>query len=262
MNFYISAHKNITKNPTQSDYSMHTHNDYEIFYFLSGNAEYSVEGNKYHLSPGDIMIMRKDEFHYLILKSNATYERIIVNFLLPDEFKNSGLLDAFNNRRAGEKNLYRTTSIQYNHMLYYLKKICETEDKERRFYYLLPFLDELREAFNLNFSHETPTVDRTTHIIKYINEHLEENITLSSVAEHFFLSQNHLNRIIKENTGTTLWEYITIKRLFKAREKIYKGEKPTTACISSGFKDYATFFRSYKKHFGTSPKWDKPKIQA
>ena len=259
MDIYISAYKHLTKTPTQSDYTLHAHNDYEIFYFLSGNAEYSVEGNKYHLSPGDIMIMRKNEFHYLILKSNTPYERIVVNFDLPDEFANSGLLDAFNNRRAGEKNLYRTTNIQYNHMLYYLRKICETNDSDRQFCYLLPFLDELKEAFSSNFDSEAPTIDRATHIINYINEHLEENISLSSVSEHFFLSQNHLNRLFKENTGTTLWEYVTVKRLFKAREKINAGEKPTKACISAGFKDYATFFRSYKKHFGTSPKLDKPK---
>ncbi len=260
MNFFISAKRHICENPQQDNFNIHNHNNYEIFYFISGNAEYSVEGNKYHLTPGDIMIMRKNEFHYLILKSNAPYERIIVNFDLPEEFAENGLLDAFNSRRAGEKNLYRTTNIQYNHMLYYLKKMCKAEDNNRRLCYLLPFLDELKEAFALNFDNEAPIVDKATHIINYINNHIEENISLSSIAEHFYISQNHLNRLFKDSTGTTLWEYVTIKRLFKAREKINAGEKPTQACISAGFKDYATFFRSYKKHFGISPKLDKPKI--
>ncbi len=249
-----------TKNPTQSQFYLHTHNEYEIFCILSGNAQYSVEGNKYKLMPGDIMIMRKNEFHYLLLKSNEPYERIVVNFSVDAEMESNDLLAPFICRKAGERNHYRPSSLQYNHMLYYLKKLCKANTMQKKSCYLLPFLSELNEAFELDFNSQKPTKDKATHIINYINSHLEEDISLTGVSEDFFISSNHINRIIKETSGTTFWEYVTVKRLSLAREQIKSGRKPIEACFSSGFKDYATFFRSYKKHFGVSPKADKSPI--
>lgn len=257
MDIKITSMWSTTKNPMQSQFRLHTHNEYEIFCILSGNAQYSVEGNKYRLIPGDIMIMRKNEFHYLLLKSNEPYERIVVNFSVGAEMEGNDLLAPFISRNAGERNHYRPSSLQYNHMLYYLKKLCRADNAQKKLCYLLPFLDELCEAFELNFDLQKPTKDKATHIINYINSHLEEDISLTGVSEEFFISSNHINRIIKETSGTTFWEYVTVKRLFLARERIQSGQKPTEASISSGFRDYATFFRSYKKHFGVSPKADK-----
>lgn len=259
MDIKINASRTTTKNPKQDDFKLHTHNDYEIFCFLSGHADYSVEGNRYKLLPGDIIIMRKNEFHHLILKSDAPYGRVVVNFDIPSNPLNNELLSAFNKRNAGEKNLYRPSSLGENHLIYYLQKMVYAKNDERRLCYLLPFLDELTDFFASGNPGVAPQRDRATDVINYINEHLTDELSLSNIARRFFISQNHLNRIFKESTGTTLWDYITVKRLVMARDKINAGQKPTDACISSGFKDYATFFRAYKKHFEASPKTHKQK---
>lgn len=260
MNFIIVASRAITKKPNQDNFKLHAHTNYEVLCFLSGNADYSVEGNRYKLLPGDIIIMRKNEFHHLIVKSDATYERVLINFDIPSNPLNNQLLSAFNNRNAGERNLYRPSSLGDNHLIYYLQKMVQAKNDERRLCYLLPFLDEITEFFEADNFTEAPVKDHAADVINYINLHLTEDLSLSSIADSFFISQNHLNRIFKESTGTTLWDYITVKRLVMARDKINCGKKPTEACISSGFKDYATFFRSYKKHFGVSPRSDKKPI--
>lgn len=46
---FIKAEKSTDQNPNPSMYAMHTHDTYEIFCFLSGNAKYFVEGNVYPL---------------------------------------------------------------------------------------------------------------------------------------------------------------------------------------------------------------------
>lgn len=68
------------KNPDADMFHMHTHAVHEIFYIISGDADYAVEGNFYRLRRGDIMIMRRHEAHCLKLRSSAVYERITVNF--------------------------------------------------------------------------------------------------------------------------------------------------------------------------------------
>lgn len=254
MELKITAARQLSENPIQENYKLHTHENYEIFCFLSGNADYSVEGNRYKLLPGDIVIMRKNEFHHLILKSNAPYERIIVNFSSSDGIPDASLLAPFEQRKAGQKNLYRPSNIQDNNLVFYLKKMIEVKEEHRKICWLLPFLDELNDAFQKENSYEKPIKDKATDVINYINKHLTEDLSLLWLSEHFFISQNHLNRIFKESTGTTLWDYVTVKRLILAKDKIELGAKPTEAYLAAGFKDYATFFRAYKKHFGTSPK--------
>lgn len=260
MNIEISADRYTNLFPTREKYPLHTHNNYEILCFISGNADYSVEGNRYKLVPGDIMIMRKNESHHLILKSDVPYERILINFDFLEETGFEELLAPFNNRDAGEKNLYRPSILKDSNLIFCLKKLSICKNKTRKICWLLAFLEELNCVFESKNAYEKPTKDKATHIISYINAHLTEDISLASLAEEFYISQNHLNRLFKESTGTTLWDYVTVKRLVLARDKLSLGEKPTEIYKDSGFNDYATFYRAYKKYFGTSPKAAKVKI--
>ena len=69
----------------------------------------------------------------------------------------------------------------------------------------------------------------------------------------FFISKSQLCRLFKKATGSTLWQYITIKRLTKARLMLREGEKPTKVCFACGFNDYSTFYRAYIKYYGHGP---------
>ena len=57
----------------------------------------------------------------------------------------------------------------------------------------------------------------------------------------------------KEETGYTIGNYVTMKRLRYARELILGGMPVTQACFECGFQSYSTFSRAYKKNFGISP---------
>ena len=65
-----------------------------------------------------------------------------------------------------------------------------------------------------------------------------------------------ISRIFHQATGSSLWEYVTIKRLLAARAMIQRGEPAGTACLACGFSDYSAFFRAYRSHFGHVPRQD------
>lgn len=264
MDIYIENQYSSTENPIQGDYPMHIHNNsHEIFCFLSGDAGYSVEGNRYQLEHGDLMLMRKGEVHHLILKSDIRYERIVINFDISasSDIDPSGrLLAAFNDRSLGKYNHYRSSLFPDNQWQYYLKKICGYNDPQQKLCYLLPLLNDLADCFEtVKNSNSHAEKDRAAAVIKYINSHLSDELSLDFLAEYFYLSKTHLNRIFKQSTGTTVWDYITVKRLFMARELINAGESPTKVYPLCGFQDYTTFYRAYKHHFGISPKSDTTK---
>ena len=62
--------------------------------------------------------------------------------------------------------------------------------------------------------------DVAQEILRYINEHLTEHLTLEGLAEKFYMSKNHLTAIFKRAAGTTVARYILYKRMTIARKEL------------------------------------------
>ena len=251
----ICAHER-TQNPSLEERMMHSHDTYEVYYLLSGDADFLVEATRYHLHPGDLLLMRKGEVHMFRLRSCAPYERMHVNFdvsSLLSKLDMAELLSPFSDRDLGTFNHYPATLFPDHRFRGDMERICNA-DKEDRLLYLLPLLAEIREAFEtLKTTPAAVSPDRASAIVAYINAHLSEELSLEDLSSRFYLSQTHLNRIFRAATGTTVWQYITIKRLYFAKELLDAGKKPTEVAPLCGFKDYTTFFRAYKKLFSAAP---------
>ena len=58
----------------------------------------------------------------------------------------------------------------------------------------------------------------------------------------------------KEQTGYTIGNYLSTKRLLLAKDLIAEGAPITEVCYACGFKNYSTFSRAYKKSFGEAPR--------
>lgn len=252
-----------TENPDPSSFNMHTHDQYEIFCFLEGNAKYFVEGNTYPLKSGDIFIMKKAEAHSLLISGCVPYERIVVNFSADaiEESMRAKLISFLDNRPLGRNNRYSASVFHDTNWLYYLKKICSSEDVQKQSIYLTVLLSELYEHYGEIKTQENANKG-IMDIVKFINNNLSENISLDSICERFFISKAHINRKFKKIIGSTVWEYITAKRLLLAKEQLQNGMAPTSVYMKCGYKDYCTFFRAYKAKFGVSPKTDARKHSA
>lgn len=69
----------------------------------------------------------------------------------------------------------------------------------------------------------TASNHKMIHVIDYLNAHLTDDITIDFLAEHFYLSRYHLMHAFKEETGYTIGNYLTTKRLLLARDQIAQG---------------------------------------
>ena len=94
-------------------------------------------------------------------------------------------------------------------------------------------------------------------IIAYINHDLTEIKNMEFIEQNFYFSRSYLNRIFKKATGSTIWDYIIVKRLMRARMLIQSGKSASYVCLKCGFADYSSFYRQYKQRFGISPSHDK-----
>ena len=258
MNYYIESALMITENPGVGNATMHSHDVYEIYLFLEGKSDYLVEGSKYRLRKGDIMLMRRGELHINSIRTDATYKRCYVNFDISALLAETGslyLLDIFDKRPLGEYNHYRAKDFPDNHWQYFMQSLCNASSKEEALCYLLPLLNELNKCHS-NMTQLTTQKEPNTvaEICKYINSDLTRELSLEQLSDKFYISKTHLNRLFKTNVGTTVGQYIKLKRLFYARELIQQGLTPTDVYTKCGFHDYTTFYRAFRQQFGLSPK--------
>ncbi len=256
------------EHPNNEIYTMHAHDDIEILFFISGSAEFRVEGNSYILEPNDVMIFRPAEAHVICLDENEPYERIIMGVPMSyfSEIDLDGeFLQPFFNRDPGTLNRYNASDFSTNLYQHCFYKACtksdELSDIVRVKSYLYPLLAEIKTAYAKKKSKEPlnkGSFGFAYRVVGYINEHLYEDISLEKVSEEFFMSKSQINRIFKKAIGSTVWEYITVKRLLAARAKIRSGVSAANASIMCGFYDYSSFYRAYRSRFGCSPKEDLP----
>ena len=253
----IEARKKYTFNPNLETFEIHTHTTYEIFCFLSGKAKYYVEGNIYNLKPGDILIMKKAEAHSLLISADIPYERITVNFnnsaLLNDSTLD--LLSFFDNKPLGKNNRFAASKFNNTNWIYYLENICNSNNEYEKRIYLTILLNELCNNY-CNITDDEIYYDNISLILDYINQHITKNITLDQLCNHFHISQAQLNRKFNKMVGTTVYKYITTKRLLLAKELLKGGKQPTAIYNECGFNDYCTFYKAYKEKFKVSPKLD------
>lgn len=262
----IYFHHSIDEKPKDTSFKMHLHEQLEIYCYIGGDAVYLVEGTEYPLIPGCILIMRPSESHMIKILSDKTYERFSLHFL-PDIISgidpSHTLLKPFYDHPLGKGNLFLPTDFKLEQPLELLQNMCNTgiSDMQKKIEIkirLFTLLSTISSAF-LSKQFELKNTDEeklTQKILNYVNLHLFDDLTLGSLSEYFFMSVSQFSRVFKNATGSSVWEYIMIKRLIAAKNNIKKGTQATVAAQQCGFHDYSAFYRAYKKFFGHSPNKD------
>ena len=91
-------------------------------------------------------------------------------------------------------------------------------------------------------------------IIDYIDHHYSEELNRKVLSDLVFISPDHLARIFKHETGKTLINYITDKRIEEAK-KLLLNSNATVYIIADqvGYDNYSYFSKTFKKNTGLSP---------
>lgn len=259
----LNAHYTHNEHPDPKNFQTHIHDWYEIYYFINGSGLFKVEGNSYPIESGSVLVMRSGEAHYIDINPNRPYTRISIHFdpcIISDIDPENILLYPFTKRPLGRINLYNSSDFK-SELYHTLIQNMTIETGERRIQVLsnlVPLLNEIRIAFEDKNKNAENAENSTIHnIVTYINSHYSESINLDVICDRFFVSKSQLCRTFKQATGSSVWKYVTIKRLLAARELISLGQAPTEIYSKCGFNDYTSFFRAYKMHYGIPPTKEK-----
>lgn len=122
----------------------------------------------------------------------------------------------------------------------------------------LQFADELIDFYVYFIAdRKQPTFRHQTvnRVIMYINDELETDLTVESIANKFHISTSHLSRIFREHVGITLVEYLNVRRVEESQYYLRHTNKSITS-ISEQFHfcNQSYFTRIFKKYTGVTPK--------
>ncbi|MBE5960539.1 MAG: AraC family transcriptional regulator [Lachnospiraceae bacterium] len=97
-------------------------------------------------------------------------------------------------------------------------------------------------------------IEQINQAINYIEEHIEEKMDVTKIAESAYLSSYHFQRIFHVLTGVTVAEYIRNRRLTLAAHKLTNPAYTVTeAALQYGYESIDAFTRAFQRLHGVSP---------
>ncbi|GAB0167269.1 AraC family transcriptional regulator [Lysinibacillus sp. CTST325] len=109
-------------------------------------------------------------------------------------------------------------------------------------------------SIHIRFYEDLTKQEQLQKAIQYIEEHFDEQLTISDVAKYINFSATHFSRLFKKETGRNFVDYVAFTRIIKSlpylRKYDYTIEKISFIC---GFNTPNYFSLTFKKYVGISP---------
>ena len=244
----------------------HYHDFHKIILFLQGQGDYIIEGKSYPLKPRDIIFVSAGEIHRPIISPDFPYERIVI-YMSPEFLKTYAregeeLTACFRQAHAGSSVMHVMPGKSHD-LLYHMEKLEKSTHipgfakhlyTELLFIEFMILLNRALLEHEIEELHDAEYHPKIQELLQFINEHLFEELSIDELACHAYMSKHYMMRRFKAETGCSIHQYITNKRLLHARS-LLSGELPVTQiCYDCGFHDYSTFSRAFKELFRMTPK--------
>ena len=125
--------------------------------------------------------------------------------------------------------IYRITRLQYNMILFYTQQVQRIR-------------------------HGNYATDLVRNVANYVQHHLSEAITTGQIADHLFLSRQHLSRRFTREAGITLAAFIRNEKNEEGKRLLRYTEKPVSAIAAYlGFSSQGHFSKVFKELTGMTP---------
>ncbi len=257
----IRFYRSEDERPVPGNFARHCHNNYEIIYVVSGTGKYVVEGECYELRPDTLMLFRPGEFHYVDVQESCRYERCVFHFKAGALHGAKEAIEKLSRVPPGEGNFFeaRDFSISVAPIFERFSRLSTLpkKDAERLAPLMLTELVLLLAAADPVAREKKKDEPIGARVIRYLNAHLSEPLSLDILCNNFYVSKYYLCRAFKEHNGISILGYLNSKRVMLAKQMIESGETAVAAAEKVGFSDYSTFYRAYRKSFGRAPTSDK-----
>lgn len=255
------------REPKPNTVEVHHHDFYEVYYLLGGKVEYWVDGHIIRMLPGDLLLINPMELHRPIPdQSSPVYERIVLwinKEYLEGLFAGKlRLSSCFDTKLPGRAHLIRPAASERSALTARMSELVrefynrDFGSEECAYGIFLQFMVHLnRMSLHTEQQEESARMSELVeNVLNYVTEHIQQELTLESIADKFYVSKYHLSHAFSREVGVSVYRYIMMRRLLMARHLLSAGEPAGQVCRSCGFSDYTSFYRAFRSEYGVSPR--------
>lgn len=233
----------------------HHHNDYELYFLISGSRKYFLSTQIFTIQPNQIMLIKPNVPHQVTINLNIPYERYVL-YISPKMM--SDLCKEFPSINQIPStpffNLQENTFKQAIKLLIKLQRETVIQDTfssdciKSTLAELLIFITRNNHIASLT------TNKKDIHLqnaINYILENYSEPLTLEDCANIACMSHSHFSRVFHKTTALSFKEFLNQIRIDRACELLENTSKPISQiALIVGFSSESYFgyiFRKLKK---------------
>lgn len=264
----IWDHRTTTDVPLEGYY--HWHPCCEILWVHEGEGTVIVNQNAHEIRRGMLFVFQPYQLHkvYPMASENRPYVRSKMYFL-PGEISEkltffphrNGLLAQLSERSG------LTHAFDFTKQIDLLDELCDWHNRpgvaennqEEAFLLLMQLLGTIeRESYNIDNwavkAAEQRPLRYSEKIMRWIEDHYSEEISLEHLAEELHLSKFYVSRVFRQETGSSITDYLTARRIKQACRLL----QTTTLSVEQigikiGLPDVSYFIQLFRKVVGTTP---------
>jgi AraC family transcriptional regulator of arabinose operon len=225
--------------------------EYIFLYCTAGKGTVLLEGETFTLGANDAFCIPRRRGHHYFADARDPWSLLWVHFKGED----TGLYPLEERRKIHFESVYAANRMHFLFDL--LFRVLEANYTEGNFIYISQVLQLiLSEAYFREKSGGVQAQNkRITDIVRYMDRHLEKNLTLEALAETFGLSKSYLNALFQEYTQHAPLEFFTHLKMKRACGLLRSTEAPVYEIAAGlGYEDPYYFSRAFKKVVGVSPR--------
>ena len=114
--------------------------------------------------------------------------------------------------------------------------------------------EQMKQIEKMEQAAKTSTTVLTEALTSYIDNHLQDNLSLNEIEKTFHYSKYYLNRIFLREKGETIYKYIQINRLNKAAKELVLTKRPIIEiAFEAGYDSQQSFTQAFHQIFLDSP---------
>ena len=220
----------------------HFHRAFEIAYVFEGEAKYRVEEEDFFAEKDQIIFAH---CYYRHRSYDVTKHRKYV-IAVPEQLAHDItplLSESTLPHLLPDKEFNQT-------LLPYFKALSETTETTSEIvvkgYVSLIFGLLLSHYKSITVAAQSKNISIIVKILGYIDQHVEEPLSLGKIAEHFGYNTSYFSRLWSSSVGIPLHQYVNFLRLdrFAQLMKERKDESITDLVFKAGFPSLSTFYRA------------------
>lgn len=261
----------------EEEQNYHCHDFIEIVIILKGKGHFLINGTEIPITEGNVLLLNPGTYHKSIPAPSHTLTECYLaftdvefvntpkNFIplfhgqkilgkLPEKTKKGifQLCGAMNqesqSRKTGRYLMLKAYLIQILCLLLRFDQQEELSDEHHM------------QGYEFKSPNKTYVVQQ---IMKYMEAHYREKISLDQIAENMYLSPFYISKLFKSETGDTPINYLISLRMEKAKELLDRNPALSIqeAAAQVGYEDAYHFSKLFKKYYGLSPMYYKARIE-